>query len=35
MARIDNMMVTLLGLLVLIAANIAGIYIANSCCKKA
>ncbi len=33
-ALIDNMMVTLLGLLVLIAANIAGIYIANSWCKK-
>lgn len=34
-ALIDNKMVTLLGLLVLIAANIAGIYIANSWCKKA
>ena len=33
-ALIDNKMVTLLGLLVLIAANIAGIYIANSWCKK-
>ena len=33
-ALIDNKMATLLGLLVLIAANIAGIYIANSWCKK-
>lgn len=33
-ALIDNKMVTLLGLLVLIAANIAGIYLANSWCKK-
>lgn len=34
-ALIDNKMVTWLGLLVLIAANIAGIYLANSWCKKA
>ena len=33
-ALIDDSVVTLLGLLVLIAANIAGIYIANSWCKK-
>lgn len=33
-ALIDNMMVTLLGLLVLIAGYVAGIYIASSWCKK-
>ena len=33
-ALIDNMMVTLLGLLVLLVAYIASIHIANSWCKK-
>ncbi len=33
-ALIDNMVVTLIGLLVLIVCNVAGIYIANRWCKK-
>lgn len=33
-ALIDNMLVTLLGLLVLIAGYVAGIYIASSWCRK-
>ena len=33
-ALIDNMMVTLLGLIILLVAYIASIYIANSWCKK-
>ena len=33
-ALIDNMVVTLIGLLVLIVCFVAGIYIANSWCKK-
>jgi len=33
-ALIDNMVVTMIGLLVLIVCFVAGIYIANSWCKK-